>query len=75
MIQLLTAIFLTGLSLQTLANTHITHILFTQASPGSVDLGAGRRLDESPYKFIDTVSSIENEKVSDLGVHLVPSGC
>lgn len=48
------------------ADTQITHIPFADAPSGSVGLGAGRRFGDSPYKFIETVSSIENEKVSDL---------
>ena len=66
LVRILTTVSLAGAAFPALSDTQITHIPFTQAPPGSVGLGAGRRFGESPYKYVDTVSSIENEKVSDL---------
>ena len=48
------------------ADNQVTQIPFQHAVKGSVGLGAGYRLGNSPYKYIETVSSIENDNNSDL---------
>lgn len=53
-------------SVQVLANNQVTDIPFSGIEPGSVGLGAGRRIGTSPYKYIETVSSLLNDKNSDL---------
>jgi outer membrane scaffolding protein for murein synthesis (MipA/OmpV family) len=49
-----------------LAASQITEIQLQDVPKGSVALGFGRRIGQSPYVGVDGVSSQENEKSSDL---------
>ena len=48
------------------AGNQVTQIPFSHSAPGSVGLGAGLRFGESPYKYVDTISSNMNENNADL---------
>ncbi len=52
--------------LSVFADNQVSHIPFQSAPAGSVGLGAGFRFGASPYKFVETLSSIENDSNSDL---------
>ncbi|RLU01130.1 MipA/OmpV family protein [Ketobacter sp.] len=48
------------------ADNQVTQIPFADSAPGSVGLGAGIRNGSSPYRYVDTVSSMENDNVRDM---------
>lgn len=50
----------------TLAENQVTQIPFSNAEAGTVGLGAGLRFGRSPYKHVESLSSLENENNTDL---------
>ncbi|MBA57505.1 MAG: hypothetical protein CMK89_23895 [Pseudomonadales bacterium] len=50
----------------TWADNQVTQIPFSDLAPGSVGLGAGFRNGDSPYRFVDSVSSLENDNMRDM---------
>lgn len=48
------------------SDNQVTQVPFANAQAGSVGLGAGVRAGRSPYKGIETLSSLENENNTDL---------
>lgn len=48
------------------AENQVTQIPFSDTKAGTVGLGAGLRFGRSPYKYVESVSSLENENNADL---------
>lgn len=48
------------------ADNQVTQIPFSESAPGAVGLGLGVRAGRSPYRYVETVSSLENENNTDM---------
>ena len=48
------------------ADNQVTQIPFADSSPGTVGLGLGIRNGASPYRYVDSISSLENDNVRDM---------